>query len=383
MFILYKVTENMAGRRFGETKSWSKIIFALDQLPRKIQFGRWGVVIASILLITLIRFLLDPFIGNRIPLALYAFSIIIAGWYVGFTGSMIVIFATLFIGDFLFVVPKYSLGLLSRADEVLAVVYILIGIFFTILSMIARQFVIETQKLSLAEKKARLYGQRALEYRDNFLSFASHELKTPLTSALIHLQILEKKLKQNSTNTYDADVNKIKSQVEKIRLLTNQLLSVSNISNGFIRLEYSKFDLLECINEAIDLAHLINTQHKVEIIGSKNIKIHADREKICQCLINLISNAMIYSPDHKKINVHLTIKKRQIIISIEDFGIGIPKSEQGKIFKRFYKPKESHTFPGIGIGLYFVQEIIKRHKGKIWIVSEEKKGSKFSIKLPR
>ncbi len=360
-----------------------RLTVSIYKFVRTRNFLNLGILAASFLTVTTLRFFLESLIGDRIPLVFYIFPVIIASWYFGFGGGLIAILVGFIIGDYLFINPKYSVGIANSVDATLAVLFALNGIFFSGVSAIARKYVIQSKKLSLAEKRARLYGQRALEYRDNFLSFASHELKTPLTTTIIYLQLLENKLKNDNQKNYDADIHKIKERITKIRVLTDKLLDVANIESGMLKLNYTKFDLLDCLEEAIHETSLIIPNYRVNIVGGKKIKLNADREKILQCFINLISNAMKYSPKVKKVIIYISLHQKQITISVEDFGIGISKVEQNKIFNRFYKSEETYTFPGIGIGLYFVRQIINRHKGKIWVESKLYKGSKFNIMLPR
>lgn len=110
--------------------------------------------------------------------------------------------------------------------------------------------------------------------------------------------------------------------------------------------------------------------------------VYADRERIRQVLINLITNAIKYSPEAKKVVIRSQKNKNFIQISVQDFGIGIPKTEQLKIFDRFYQSQNHKTYPGLGLGLYISSEIIKANGGKMWVESDEGKGSTFYFTLP-
>lgn len=112
--------------------------------------------------------------------------------------------------------------------------------------------------------------------------------------------------------------------------------------------------------------------------------IYADKERIGQVLINLITNAIKYSPHSNKIIVTTTSDKEKITLCVEDFGVGIPKEKQGKVFEQFFRVSgpTQNTFPGLGLGLYISSEIIKREGGRIWVESAEGKGSTFCFSLP-
>jgi signal transduction histidine kinase len=128
----------------------------------------------------------------------------------------------------------------------------------------------------------------------------------------------------------------------------------------------------------------VSEKHKLILHGQIEPKVIGDPDRIRQVLINLITNAIKYSPQADRVDISSTIDGGSVIISVKDFGIGIPKSEQQKIFDRFYQASDTtgNTFPGLGLGLYISSEIIKRHNGKLWVESTPGKGSTFSFSLP-
>jgi signal transduction histidine kinase len=134
------------------------------------------------------------------------------------------------------------------------------------------------------------------------------------------------------------------------------------------------------------VAELQLTTHKhtivTELAGS--VRIYADKERIGQVLTNLISNAIKYSPDSKKIIVTLTHDLDSVTVSVQDFGVGIPQDKQEKVFEQFFRVNgtRQNTFPGLGLGLFVSSEIIRRENGRIWVDSIEGTGSKFCFKLP-
>ncbi|HWS85319.1 MAG TPA: ATP-binding protein [Ktedonobacteraceae bacterium] len=127
-----------------------------------------------------------------------------------------------------------------------------------------------------------------------------------------------------------------------------------------------------------------STQHQISIEGSTSGTILCDRDRLGQVLINLLTNAMKYSPQAEQIIVHLTSTFRGLTVSIQDFGIGIPTTEQEKIFERFYRVagEQKRTAAGLGIGLFIVHQIIEHYRGKLWVESVEGKGSTFTFSLP-
>lgn len=224
--------------------------------------------------------------------------------------------------------------------------------------------------------------KEAEKSKNEFISIASHELKTPITAIKAFSQILEKNLRQSSDRKNIFLITKINLQIDKITRLITDLLNISKIEEGRLSLKKEFFDYDALIKQTI--ADFKYSPHKINKLGSANNKIYADKDKIAQVLINLINNAIKYSPQHKNINVKISGNRHNIITCIEDFGIGIPKNDIGKLFKRYYRSEISQekNIGGFGLGLYISSEIIKKHKGKIWCESEAGKWSRFYFSLP-
>lgn len=219
--------------------------------------------------------------------------------------------------------------------------------------------------------------------KDDFISMASHELKTPLTSMNIYSDILQKHLQSSGDNKGVSLQAKINKQLHHLTELVRELLDVTNIEKGKLQLKKEHFlmrDLAEEISES--LQHL--SKHRIILDWHTKYPVYADRERLRQVLINLISNAIKYSPEGSNIILSSQKKDSNIVISVKDFGIGIAKKDFTKVFGRFYRAGagEDKTYPGLGLGLYISQQIITLHGGKMWLESEEGKGSIFYFSLP-
>jgi PAS domain S-box-containing protein len=231
--------------------------------------------------------------------------------------------------------------------------------------------------------------RKATEQRkDDFISMASHELKTPLTSLKAFIQILNKKLEDISDNSVKEIIPRLDTQVNKLTNLVITMLDVTKIQMGKLIYQDDIFELDGMVDEVVNelkMAGLFEN-YKVRIIGATNKKICADKFRISQVLSNLLLNAVKYSSNSKNIEIILSVNKNKAIVSVKDYGIGIHKSELNKIFKRFYRVDPSHrvkgTLSSLGLGLYISKEIITRHKGKIWVESEYGTGSQFTFSLP-
>lgn len=220
--------------------------------------------------------------------------------------------------------------------------------------------------------------------KDDFIGIVSHELKTPLTSILLYAQILERHLGKNKDKKGAYFLSKVSGQTERLTQLMASFVNVYQIQGGKLALRKKRFPFDEMIEGIIADFQYTSKTHVVEHVGGAKTDILADRERITQVMVNLITNAIKYSPKSDKILVIVSREKEKVVVCIQDFGLGIPLKEQDKIFERFYRAegKRESNISGLGLGLYISQEIINRHKGKIWVESTEEKGSKFCFSLP-
>lgn len=218
--------------------------------------------------------------------------------------------------------------------------------------------------------------------KDEFLSIASHEMKTPLTSIKAYLQLLELSVNKNNEKAYSFTKKAIVS-VDRLKDLIAELLDVSKIQNGKLNLNISDFDFNEMMDEAIEAIQYNSPKHTLHKSGNIGCEVKGDRERLQQVIINLLSNAVKYSPDAKEIFIHATIENDEIKVSVKDQGIGISEDNFSKIFKRYYRVEgQDIHFQGLGIGLYISMDIIQRHNGKLWVESEPGRGSTFYFTLP-
>jgi PAS domain S-box-containing protein len=219
----------------------------------------------------------------------------------------------------------------------------------------------------------------ANEKKDEFISIASHELKTPLTSIKAYVQLIEQTSNHQEIKTY---ATKASLHAEKLSALVTDLLDVSKIQAGKLDIKLSKFNLLDLINETIESLGISGFKHKIKQIGNASIQLKADRRRIEQVLQNFLSNAIKYSPDSNEVLLQINQENEQLKISVTDFGIGIPSDKVEQVFERFYRVTTKRKFKGLGLGLFISKEIINLHQGKIWVESEEGKGSTFHFTLP-
>jgi PAS domain S-box-containing protein len=222
--------------------------------------------------------------------------------------------------------------------------------------------------------------------KDDFISMASHELKTPLTSIKGYVQLLEKTLNDHADSPAIAKMfaSKTNIQIDKLNTLIGDLLDVSRIQTGNLQYQMHDFELGNMINDVME-SHMAGiTTHQVEVKNELSGTWVGDKGRIEQVINNLVNNAVKYSPNGKKVIVEATQDDANIQISVLDFGLGIPQDQLDRVFERFYRVDNKKSFiPGLGIGLYICAEIVKKHHGKLWAESEMGKYTRFFISLPR
>ncbi|MEO8108636.1 MAG: PAS domain-containing protein [Ginsengibacter sp.] len=220
--------------------------------------------------------------------------------------------------------------------------------------------------------------------KDDFISIASHELKTPLTTIKAYGQLAEDMLRENGDKKTLETIRRMGKQVSKLNLLIDDLLDVTKIQKGKLIYKEEFFDSNELLVEVIDDMQRTITTHKIEYKLDRTAQIFGDRNKIGQVINNLISNSIKYSPKANTINISTQIEEEGVKVAIQDFGIGIMSKNFKKIFTQFYRVSGENQliFSGMGIGLFICREIVARHGGKIWLRSKIKSGSTFYIWLP-
>ena len=223
--------------------------------------------------------------------------------------------------------------------------------------------------------------KKQLERKDEFIGVASHELKTPLTSLKGYLQLMG--IQENLPAPVKSYISKANISLTKLQHLVDELLDVSRIKAG--KLEFSKhiFNLTELVNQCVDNCSIIYPLFVIKTELQENIMVMGNEERIEQVFMNLINNAVKYSPDSKKIIVRTECDDTSAIVSVIDFGVGMSEQDQKFVFERFYRVNgNNYLMPGLGMGLYIASEIIKEHQGEIRVKSKLNEGSVFSFLLP-
>ncbi|MBV9124047.1 MAG: PAS domain S-box protein, partial [Planctomycetes bacterium] len=224
----------------------------------------------------------------------------------------------------------------------------------------------------------------AEQRKDEFISMTSHELKTPVTSLKGFTHVLQRRLTKQGDEQALHYLSRMDAQLNKLTKLIGDLLDISRMQTGKLALDMETFDLDALVQETVENVQATTDTHQLSIEGQTKGRVLGDRDRLGQVFINLLTNAVKYSPDAHKVVVRLSQDHAQAMISVQDFGIGIDPVHQKKIFERFYQvtDPEEQTYPGLGIGLYISREIADRHDGRIEIHSRKGEGSTFTVILP-
>lgn len=220
--------------------------------------------------------------------------------------------------------------------------------------------------------------------KDEFISTASHELKTPLTTLKGFTDLLLRKLKRQGMQEEVPILTRMDGQIKRLTRLVDELLDASKVQAGQLDYEEGPVDLAALLQETVEILQPHYPTHTLIIRETTHAMVMGDKDRLGQVLTNLISNAIKYSPQANQVDLAITTSDKTAAFRIRDDGVGISKDHQKHIFDRFYRGHNAHSkaFPGLGMGLYIAHEIVKRHGGEITVESEEGKGSTFIVSLP-
>lgn len=239
-----------------------------------------------------------------------------------------------------------------------------------------------TDHLALQEEKARLYDEIKVlnDKKDEFIGLASHELKTPLTSILGYLQILNNDMSEDRKKEF---LRRTVQQVRKLNSLVSDLLDISKVQAGKLQFNPASFDLCSVVRDAIDLITFSNPNHHIHLHTElTELTLTGDSQRIEQVVLNLLTNAIRYAPGSFEIDVSILQENGLVKVGVRDQGIGIPEDKLEEVFSRFYRITENKNVSGLGLGLYLSQQIVERHHGRIWAESKPGEGSSFFFTLP-
>lgn len=224
--------------------------------------------------------------------------------------------------------------------------------------------------------------RKLMTQKDDFISVASHELKTPVTTLKATLQLITKYQDGQKPELLKKLIGQANKGTEKLNSLITDLLDTNRITEGQLKINKTEFRLAEMLGECCQHIRNVST-HQVILKGDMQILVYADEQQIEQVVVNFVNNAVKYAPDSKEIIVELSRIDHGARISVTDKGPGIPPEKLPHVFDRYYRVDHSGIqFSGLGLGLYISAEIIKKHGGQIGVDSLLGSGSTFWFTIP-
>lgn len=240
---------------------------------------------------------------------------------------------------------------------------------------------LERSKNELAES---LEKEKELgDLKSRFVSTVSHEFRTPLSTILSSAALIGKYVKEEEQDKRDRHVARIKESVKHMNTLLEDLLLLGKLEEGLTELKPETFNLQAFIDDLANEMQEIAKKDQTIVVQTFELgEVTTDKRLLKNILINLISNAIKFSPENSQIHITISSNYGMFAIAVKDSGIGIPKEDRQHLFERFFRARSAHNIPGTGLGLHIVSKYLELMKGRIELESEPEKGSTFTIYIP-
>jgi signal transduction histidine kinase len=319
-----------------------------------------------------------------IPFVLFFLVISVAAWISGpGPGLGAVAFAALL--GFLFMRGSES-AVRAAGAHVGALVFLPVGALIAGLVSLARAAFLERERAVAELRRSQAELSDAVRARDAFLSIASHELKTPLTSMQLVLQTIARQVhggKMTSARDVAARLPTLERQAQRLALLVGEMLDVSRISGGRLRLAREPVNLGEVVRDVVQRfdQEIQESGSMVTVDADGDVRGRWDPQRVDQVVTNLVSNALKYGTG-KPIHVSVRQQTGGAVLEVSDRGIGIEPDQMWKVFERFERTDAALHYGGLGLGLWIAREIVAAHGGSIEVRSNPGAGSTFTVRLP-
>lgn len=321
---------------------------------------RYGLPVVLTGVVLVLTFFWPGLVGHMVLPLLFMVVIVLCAWFGGFGPG---IWATVFTGTMILLTTYTSGQTLDGEGFFGGVLYLVLGFSISVIS----------ESLKLAQQQ-----------REDFISLVSHEIKNPLTVIKAYASFVRQKAQFKRDPELNSYAVKIDTQVSLVVNLVDELLSVGRLGSGQLTFHDEPFCLFELVREVVTEQNDLLRSGRVRLSGQSKRIVVADRHRVGQVLMNLINNAIKYSPQDSAIGVKVADIRGGIMVTVRDNGLGIERKDQEKIFRRFFRSEQAarSSVPGLGVGLYISQQIVKKYHGDIQVKSALGKGSVFSVVLP-
>ena len=235
---------------------------------------------------------------------------------------------------------------------------------------------ISKEELQKALSKEKELG----DLKSRFVSMASHEFRTPLSTILSSASLVSKYLKEEEQDKRDKHINRIKSAVNNLTEILNDFLSIGKMEDGKVVAHFALFNIKELITSVCnEIAGIVKTGQHITYHHKGDQMVELDPSLLRNVLINLLSNAIKFSPENGKIAVNSEVTDTHIILHVKDSGIGISEEDKVHLFERFFRGANVTNIQGTGLGLHIVEKYVELMNGNIDFKSELEKGTSFTI----
>ena len=218
--------------------------------------------------------------------------------------------------------------------------------------------------------------------REDVIGFVAHELRNPLANLVLCNEILNEAIKENNIDEALDMLKRSRNNVSRLNKMIAELYDATKINSGKLRLDVATFNFKEMIKEAINTVQVLQPSYNIIVQGDMDLEVSGDRYRLIQVVTNYLSNGIKYSNGKTDVLLSVFHDKTTVTVSVKDEGLGIPKNQLPYIFNRFFRSEKTRNLEGIGLGLYLCRQIIHAHNGKVWVESEEGKGSVFYFSIP-
>lgn len=218
--------------------------------------------------------------------------------------------------------------------------------------------------------------------REDVLGFVAHELRNPLSMLILCNEIMAVAIENREFNELPFVIERSKKGVVRLNKMIAELYEATKVNSGYMYLEKTSVHFEDIVKESIETIKVMQPGYDIIVKGDSDVTVDADKYRIIQVLTNFLGNGIKYSNGNTEVTLTINHDSRRLIVSVKDEGLGISKEHLPFVFDRFFRAEKTRDIEGIGLGLYLCRQIIRAHKGEIWVESEEGIGSTFYFTLP-